>query len=380
MKMEDIMTLIEKIRSDIGGDKPEEEIFQSLLFGRDAERDEKVAELLVTLPHVKAGRLLLRMLEASQDKGVRKSIKRSLYRLKSKGISVEEVSSERKGSVLHPLETEPRKGFGGGFDYLGRRFLLLVFPHFGREWTVTHGVISDTEGLVDFSAEEMTRKGLRGFIEEIQEKTPFGFVEMEPSYVAFLFVQAYQLTLEKDRTPPQDYLRLRKEMEAAKKEYETPLIYLCLNRKEIETDDHLLREGGNLVKGDLFFSWKIEEDKIRSYADEVWEAEGSKILLHPSQKEARLQGIYQKALTELFSGERRALYQKRLEEMAYILFKLGKEKEARISLAVALDLKRPLNLFQPNPFLQQLVVKSIFALLADAYEKKAKEPSLIVKP
>jgi hypothetical protein len=45
-----------------------------------------------------------------------------------------------------------------------------------------------------------------------------------------------------------------------------------------------------------------------------------------------------------------------------------------------MDLEKPLNPIQPNPFLFQLVVKSIFSLLAEAHEKKAKEVSLIVKP
>jgi hypothetical protein len=45
-----------------------------------------------------------------------------------------------------------------------------------------------------------------------------------------------------------------------------------------------------------------------------------------------------------------------------------------------MDLQKPLNPIQPNPFLFQLVTKSIFSLLAEAYEKKVKEPSLIVKP
>ncbi len=66
--------------------------------------------------------------------------------------------------------------------------------------------------------------------------------------------------------------------------------------------------------------------------------------------------------------------------MAYVLFRLGKEEEARLSLAVALDLEKPLNSIQPNPFLLQLIVKSIMTLLAEANEKKAKEPSLIIKP
>jgi len=85
-------------------------------------------------------------------------------------------------------------------------------------------------------------------------------------------------------------------------------------------------------------------------------------------------------LTELFSGERRFLYQRRLEEMAYVLFKLGKGEEAKISLSVAMDLEKPLNPIQPNPFLFQLVMKSILTLLTEAHEKKSKEVSLIVKP
>jgi hypothetical protein len=158
------------------------------------------------------------------------------------------------------------------------------------------------------------------------------------------------------------------------------LIYNHLQSDDIADDDRILKKGGDLLKADLFSSWKIEEEQIRPYADEVWEAEESKIVLNPAQKEVRFQAIYQKALTELFSGERKFLYQRRLEEMAYILLKSGKEEEAKISVSVAMDLEKPLNPIQPNPFLFQLVIKSIFSFLAETYEKKSKEVSLIVKP
>jgi hypothetical protein len=218
--------------------------------------------------------------------------------------------------------------------------------------------------LIDFSGEEMARKGFKGFFEEIQGKSLFPLVEMESSYVGFLFFQAYQLSLEKKRTLPQDYLHLKNEIEGVKKVYERPLIYSFLQADEISGDDRILRRGGELLKADVINTWRIEEEEIRPYADEVWEAEASKIVLTQIQKEARFQGVYQR----------------RLEEMAYIFFKLGREEEARISLAVAIDLEKPLNPFQPDPFLFQLVIKSIFTLLKEAYEEKAKEPSLIVKP
>jgi len=374
--------MIEKVKFDILEGKSDEEIFQSLfpLLEGDPEIGAQIAEYLVTIPDEKVANVLYRMLQVSDEKKVRKIIKRSLYRLKNKGIAVEDVKADKEGPVFRPLRAEPPKGLGGSIDFLGQRFLALVIPHSGRGWTIMQGVISDTQGLIDFSSEEMRRKVFRGFFEEVQEKSPLPVVEMEPSYVGFLFVQAYQLTLDKGKSYPQDYLRIKSELEGIKKDYEKPLIYSYLKEDEIEGDDRILRRGGDLLKTDLFSSWRIEEDRIRPYADEVWEAEESKLVLNKTQKEARFQEIYRRALTELLPEERRFLYQRRLEEMAYILFKLGRQEEARMALAIAIDLKKPPNLIQPDPFLFQLVIKSIFSLLAEAYEKKAKEPSLIVKP
>jgi hypothetical protein len=380
--MEEVQAFIEKVKVDIQDEKSDEEIFQSLLpfFGKDPQTDGRIVELLASISHVKIAKLLHRMLGVSNEKKVRKIIKRLLYRLKGKGIVVEGILPEKGKPILHPLQAEPSKGFGSGIDSLGQRLLLLVIPHVGRGWTVMEGVVSDTQGLVDFLGEEMTRKGFRTFFEEIQKQGPFPWVEMEPSYVGFLFIQAHQLPLQKGRPSPQGYLSFKKEIENIKKEYERPLIHSYLRADEIIGDDSRLRRAGDLLKNDIFSGWRIEEDQIRPYADAVWEAEESKIVLTPIQKEARFQEIYQKALSELFSGERRFLYQRRLEEMAYYLYKLEKEEEAKISLSAAMDLEKQLNPFQPNPFLFQLVTKSIFTLLAEAYEKKVKEPSPIVKP
>jgi hypothetical protein len=380
--MDDIQILFEQIKADIVNGKSEEEIFQHLrpLLGKGSEESTRLAELMVTIPNQMTGRLLHRMFEVTQDKRVRKIIKRSLYRLKSKGIAVEEILSDKEKPVLRPLQVEPKEGFASGIDSLGQRLLWLILPHPGRGLTVMHGIVSDQDGIVDFSRDEMTRKGFRSFFEEVQEKNPFSFVEMVPSYVAFLFTQVYQLNLQKGNSS-QDYLRAKSEIEDVKKDYAKPLIYSHLQADDIAGDDRMLKRGAELLKADAYSSWRIEEEEqIRPYADEVWEAEESKIVLNQAQKDARFQTIYLKALSDLFPEEKKSLYRRRLEEMAYVLLKLGKDEEAKISLSVAMDLEKPLNPIQPNPFLFQLVIKSIFALLAEAYEKKSKEVSLIAKP
>jgi hypothetical protein len=380
--MENMETLMGQLKTDMTSGKTDEEIFQYLLpwLEKDPQNVGRLAELMVTLPDRLTGRLLRRMFEVTQDKKVRKMIKRSLYRLKSKGIVVEEVLSDKEESILRPLQREAQEGFASGIDFLGYRVLWLILPHPGRGLWVIHGVVSDREGIIDFSQEEMKRKEFRTFFKEVKEKNPFPIVEIEPSYVACLFAQAYQLNLEKKGASPQGYLQAKSEIERIKRDYAKPLIYSYLQADEIAGDDRLLRKGGDLLKADVFSSWRIEEEDIRSYVDDVREAEESKIVLNPGQKEVRFQAIFEKALTELFSGERRFLYQRRLEEMAYVLFKLGKEEAAKISLAVAMDLEKPLNPIQPSPFLFQLVTKSILSLLAEAKEKKSKEVSLIVKP
>jgi len=380
--MEDIQTLIGQIKADMADGKSEEEIFRYLrpLLEKDPEASARLAELMVTIPDQIISRLLHRMFEVTEDKKIRKVIKRSLYRLKSKGIAVDEILPDKEKPILRSLQAESKEGFASGIDSLGQRLLWIILPHRGRGLTVIHGIVSDQEGIVDLSRDEMTRKGFRSFFEEVQEKNPFPFVDMEPSYVAFLFTQAYQLNLAKKGGPPQDYLRAKSEIEGMKKDYARPLIYSHLQADDIAGDDRMLKKGADLLKTEAYSSWRIEEEQIRPYADEVWQAEESKIVLNQAQKEARFQTIYLKALTELFPEEKKSLYRRRLEETAYVLLKLGKDEEAKISLSVATDLGKPLNPIQPNPFLFQLVIKSIFGLLAEAYEKRSKEVSLIAKP
>jgi len=380
--MEEVEEIIQKARTFIEEGKSEGEVFRFLapFLKKGPETTEKLADQLATLPYGATAGILQQMLSETEEKRVRKTIKRSLYRLRAKGVSVREDSRTRGRSVLRPPQVELPEGFGTGIDPGGHRLLILVIPHAGRGLTVMHALIGDTQGLVDFTGAEMSRKEFKNFFENLQEESVFPLVEMEASYVGFLFSRAYHLTLEKKGTPPQDYLHLKSEIERVKKEYEKPLIYGYLSREELEGDERWLRRGGDLLKDELYMAWVIEEDRIGPYAEALRETQESKLFLNPSQKEARFQEIYLKAMTEFFSEEKRSLYRNRLEETAYLFYKLGKEEEAKISLSVALDLEKPLNPFQPNPFLFQLVIKSIHTALTEAEEKRATEPSLIVKP
>src|SRR4030042_4097386 len=134
VKMEELETLLKQIKTDISNGKSDEEIFQSLLLflEKDPQAGGKLAECIVTIPDRIIGKLLLRMLEATREKKIRKIIKRSLYRLKSKGVVMEEVFPDKERSILRPFQAESKEGFASGIDFLGQRLFGLVIPHPGR--------------------------------------------------------------------------------------------------------------------------------------------------------------------------------------------------------------------------------------------------------
>jgi hypothetical protein len=380
--MADIEKWIDDLRANIEQGKRADELFETLRgqWNKDPERDKAWIEVLGGVCHPEAARLLRLLLEVSEEKSVRKSIKRSLYKLKSRGIGVEETAVDKTKPILRPLPVDPPRGFGGPVDAMGQRVLLLAIPHAGRGWTVMQGVVSDRTGLVSFSGGEIGRKGFRSLLEEIRKGGPAPLVEVDAPYVALLLTQAYAVTTSQGGTPPQEYAPFKAEIESRRKEDGQALIYSHLKAEEVRGDDRLLRRIPELLKADVFLGWGIEEARLRPYADSISEAEASKLVLSQVQKEIRIQEIYQRAVAELFGEDERRVYKRRMEEMSHYLLKRGRADEAKVSLAVALDLEKPPTAFQANPFLVQLVAQSMHRILNERQAEKSKEPSFIVKP
>ena len=113
----------------------------------------------------------------------------------------------------------------------------------------------------------------------------------------------------------------------------------------------------------------------------VIEAEKSHIVLTPQQKDARLSSLYREALEGLFPEEQRLLWKRRLEEVAYILWKQGHEKEACRAVRAAIDLTTPFSPIDPNPFCWNLLLKSLYGLLeTERGEREQEEKSSLIIP
>jgi hypothetical protein len=155
-----------------------------------------------------------------------------------------------------------------------------------------------------------------------------------------------------------------------------------MKEDEIKDQAGLLSESANLHEIPPFSAWFLKDQEVQGYVSDIKDAQESRLVLTSDQKDARLNSIFRKALEELFPEDKRLLWKRRLEEMAYILQKTGKEKEAKITMSAAIDLKNPFSPIDPNPFIWSLLLKSIYILIEGDYEEKEKEEkaSLIVTP
>ncbi|MCK5552588.1 MAG: hypothetical protein KAJ09_05535 [Deltaproteobacteria bacterium] len=355
--------------------------FVSQFLGKSDELDVAIAEGLARIPSAVTAMILMRMKASCGSKPLLKAIKKSLYRLKQRGISVEDTGEkERRTPAIRPLPTGNPEGFVSGIDYQGNRLVILAIPRIPRGLYTLQALVSDIEGLVDFHREEIRRKAFHAFLGNLREGVRLPIVEIPPAYGRFLLEEAYALTEKRERTPPQDYLVAKREISDIGNGIQGPLIYRFLDQGEIKGNDRFLADSKDLLAKEDGVNWVLEPEEVEPYAKAVKEAEESHIALNPTQKEEWLQGIYRRALGELFPAERRLLYKRRLEEMAYVLLKLDRKDEAKRCLAAALDLGKEISSFHPNPFLLQLVILSIYRLMAETYGKAEKEPSLIIKP
>jgi hypothetical protein len=137
---------------------------------------------------------------------------------------------------------------------------------------------------------------------------------------------------------------------------------------------------GSLFENPSLQSWYLEEEEARKYLALLKEASESRLVLTPYQKEGRVMEIYRQAVEELFTGERRALFRRRLEEMAYVLWKTGKENEAQMSFVAALGMESEAGILSIHPFLLELVKRSLTVLLEEEAKKQSKESDLLIKP
>ena len=355
----------------------------SSLIGISVELDNMIIDLIPHIESQDAAELLKKMMEMTDDKEQKKLIKRSLFKLKSKGIKAEEPEKGETVWTLTPSTPAAKwKGYLGAIDCIGTRVAWIVSPLHPRALNMAYAILNDSKGILDFYSADLTRKEFKSFFKEYPEKEKnFAIVEADPKYCHFLIEKGRSKTVEKGKGLPDDYLYWKNRLKPKKVENLRPLIYNYYDEKEIEKILSLVDKSYTLHTQKEFMGWFIDRSDIEKYKDMIENSKSGLIILSPVQQKERIEEIIKKATEEYFNEERAHIYKERLEEMAYILYKVGKEGDARLTLASALAIEKKEMPTVDHPFLRQLMRKSIDLILSHKKDKKDKdESSLIIKP
>lgn len=349
------------------------------LCGKKERLDLALAKSLGQRDSPQAAALLHRLGVSTPSKKVAKSVRKSIFRLRSKGLPIEELT-EPSPAVYLPAGPKPSEGFLSSIESGGARLVFLARPQIPRGMAAFSALIRDTEGIVEFHGFETSRKNFREYIAAFPSKYPWEIVEADPEYCHGVIIEASEITQKKGGVLSPEFFKWRPFMGSAPLLPLRPLIYRYLKEEEMKSRPDLLERSASLFQVLPFQTWFLKEEEFQKYLPLYEEASASRLILTPYQKESRLMDIYRQAAREIFDEKRRLLYRRRLEEMAYVLWKKGQQNEARISLAAAVGLEEESGLLSPHPFLFELVKRSLTIHLAREEKKKEEELGLIIRP
>lgn len=348
-------------------------------FGNGRELDLALVFLLGRIADPAALEALTSLEQKAADREVKREIRRSLFKLAQKGLvapSREPVQEAvQKPAFRSSLNIE---GYLSSVDGGGNRLVLLAKPQVGSGIQMLQGVVSDREGLIQVGGSAMRRKDLRLFIKDIKDKHGITMINIPWEYADFVLYEAYEKSKGLGRSGLEQFPTLRAHLNLAKPSPRTHPVYDGINVEEVRSGQW--RESSEkLLEESELEPWVLDEDWVQPYVERVREAQGSRLVLNPLQKEARLAGVVRDAVQDLFSGEVGSIFSRRMEDTALYLFHTDRQDRARSALAVALALKDKDLGGLGVPFLHGLMQKSI-AYYMTQESKKSEEPSLIIKP
>jgi hypothetical protein len=314
------------------------------------------------------------------DKEVKKEIKRSFFKLSQRGLAISREESSQARPAAAVFDRAPEiEAYMSSVDGAGGRLIWLAKPQPNHGLQVIQAMVNDREGVQRFGGAGIRRKELRKMFQEIKERHGVTMISVPWQYADAVLYEGFEKAKSLGRSGLENFHELRSIVNTGKPRIQEHPIY---SRLDLEgTRDGAWREQSRrlLDEPELRF-WILEDDFVRPFLSQVEEAQTSRLVLNPVQKEERLASIVRDAVKAVCADEMGKRMLRRMEDMALYLFETGRVDLAKLAVAVALQIKEG----DPGPldlsFLTGLVQKSFAFYMSQQKTKAEEEPSLIVKP
>jgi hypothetical protein len=316
----------------------------------------------------------------TRDKDLKKEIKRSRFKLAQKGlVAPQEETAQKKPVSLFESESEI-EAYMSAVDGGGGRLIWIAKPQPSHGLQVIQAMLHDREGLLRFGGMHMRRKELRKMADEIKQQHAISMISVPWEFADQMIYEGYERAKARGQAGLEEFHEIRSIIATGKPKEETHPIYRKLDSEQAH--DGAWRElSRRLLDEPELRYWILTDEWFQAFLPQLQEAQTSRLVLNPLQKEERFNAIARDAVKKLCSGENGQAFKRRMEDMSLYFFETNRAELAKLALAVALQVGEG----DPGPldisFLTGLVQKSFaFFMSQEKAKEEEEQSSLIIKP
>jgi len=323
---------------------------------QDADWDVHLMTALGALSHPATPTLLAALFGEARDKVRRKALKKTLHRLKTRGVAVPDDLLPREEAAIGAPRPGTAAVYVSSIFGTGESYVTLEGPSEVLGGNFLASRVSDVEGFKECVLLSLNRKEQAEFWEHFREQGLVEWFSPPPAYAVRLLEEAYTRNPDAGSGTSQ-YVALREKIfrhwghpEAAPD--------LDQARPAIPPAERgrFLEHARKLALDPLFHSWLPEPEEIEPWLAKLQEVQDSPLVLSDQQKQIRADAVLDEATLALYPLESRAAWRRRLLAVAYYLHLKGREEDSGAARAAA-DLDDPdrSGLTGENPLLKGLV-------------------------
>jgi hypothetical protein len=342
--------------------------------------DAHLMAALGALNHPAIPPLLAVLFGEARDKVRRKALKKTLHRLKTRGVAFAADLLPREEASFGAPRPGAAKVFVSPIFGAGETYVILEGPPeiLGGNFLVAR--VSDQEGFKECVLLSLKRQQQEEVWDRFREQGLNEWFSPPPAYAVALLEAAYPRRAGGGPGSAQ-YGALREKIfrhwgrpEAA------PDLEQELPAPSPQELPQLLEHCRQLPLDPLFISFLPGPEEIAPWVTKLQEVENSPLVLSDQQKQVRIDGVLDDATRALYPVETRADWSRRLLTTAYYLHLSGREEDSRAARAAAADLADPDRsvLTGENLFLKSLVQYAMHLVWEMQQPRESGTPSGLV--
>ncbi len=349
---------------------------------RDGDEARIILKFVTDYSEVDSVKILEKVYQQTGMKEISKIIKKLTHSLKQKGLEVPVTlgAEPQTGSVFKTVSLPEPSAVISSVDPEGFRLIFMVKPVTTYEFKVFNIITNDMKGIHEIEVINAFRKECQHFVDKLFSSEKTDFLEIPPESAAFLVEEACRITQENNNIISANISQWKtmfSDLIAAKK---GPMIYGCLNKEKIASKEYLLSQMEDLLNKTDIALWFVISKEAKEQWMKMTNILYSPLVLSDVQKQERISEFHRNTVTLFFDKSRIKVYKRRLEEIAFFLYKKGKTDLAETALSAACSLGDPEIRPESDLFCSCLIKKG-FEIIKSTYKNTGeKQNGLIAGP